>query len=184
MSKTTVAAPLPIGTKLAYGFGAVAYGIKDTAFSTFLLFFYSRVIGMPAEQVGFAIMLVLIIDAISDPLVGHISDNLHSRWGRRHPFMYFSALPVAVSFYLMWNPPDLSTEAMFFYLLIMAALVRSLITLFEVPSTSLIAELTSDYDERTKLVGYRGFSAIQAALGSPLSRIRSSSHKQKSTRWD
>ncbi|MEE4239716.1 MAG: MFS transporter [Anderseniella sp.] len=157
--------PLTLGTKVAYGFGAVAYGIKDTAFSTFLLFFYSRVIGMPAEQVGFAIMLVLIIDAISDPLVGHVSDNLHSRWGRRHPFMYFSALPVAVSFFLMWNPPDLSNEAMFFYLLIMAALVRTLITLFEVPSTSLIAELTSDYDERTKLVGYRGFFGYLGGLG-------------------
>ena len=165
MSNTESASPLPLGTKVAYGFGAVAYGVKDTAFSTFLLFFYSRVIGMPAEQVGFAIMLVLIIDAISDPLVGHISDNLHSRWGRRHPLMYFSALPAAVSFFFMWNPPDLSTEAMFFYLLIMAALVRTLITLFEVPSSSLIAELTSDYDERTKLVGYRGFFGYSGGIG-------------------
>jgi len=56
--------PLPLSTKVAYGFGAVAYGVKDNAFSVFLLFFYSRVVGMPAEQVGLAIMLVLIIDGI------------------------------------------------------------------------------------------------------------------------
>lgn len=165
MSDTPGAETLPLGTKVAYGFGAVAYGVKDNAFTVFLLFFYSRVMGMPAEQVGLAIMLVLIIDAISDPLVGHISDNLHSRWGRRHPFMYFSALPVSVSFYFLWNPPDLSPESMFFYLLIMAVLVRTLITLFEVPSTSLIAELTPDYDERTKLVGYRGFFGYLGAIG-------------------
>ena len=157
--------PLPLSTKVAYGFGAVAYGVKDNAFSVFLLFFYSRVVGMPAEQVGLAIMLVLIIDAISDPLVGHISDNLHSRWGRRHPFMYFSALPVSVSFFFLWNPPVLSADAMFFYLLAMAVLVRTLITLFEVPSTSLIAELTPDYDERTKVIGYRGFFGYLGGIG-------------------
>ena len=156
---------LPLSTKICYGIGAIAYGVKDNAFAVFLLFFYSRVIGLPAEQVGLAIMLVLIIDAISDPMVGHLSDNLHSRWGRRHPFMYFSALPVAVSFFFLWNPPDLSDDAMFFYLLLMAALVRTLITLFEVPSTSLIAELTSDYDERTKLVGYRGFFGYLGGVG-------------------
>jgi Na+/melibiose symporter-like transporter len=59
---------LPLVMKLAYGFGAVAYCVKGDAFSVFLLFFYSRSIGMPAEQVGLAIMLVLIVDAISDPL--------------------------------------------------------------------------------------------------------------------
>ncbi|MDZ7784657.1 MAG: MFS transporter [Halioglobus sp.] len=156
---------LPLHTKVAYGFGATAYGVKDNAFAIFLLFFYSRVIGMPAEQVGLAIMLVLIMDAISDPLVGHISDNFHSRWGRRHPFMYFSALPVSISFFFLWNPPDLSADLMFYYLLVMAVLVRTLITLFEVPSTSLIAELTPDYDERTKLVGYRGFFGYLGAIG-------------------
>ncbi len=153
----TQAGTLPFVTKLTYGFGAVAYGVKDTAFAVFLLFFYSRVVGMPAEQVGLAIMLVLIVDAISDPLVGYISDNLHSRWGRRHPFMYFSAIPVSVSFYFLWNPPELSHDVMFYYLLGVAILVRTLITFFEVPSTSLIAELTSDYDERTRVVGFRGF---------------------------
>lgn len=165
MSDARRAGSLPLGTKVAYGFGAAAYGVKDNAFAVFLLFFYSRVIGMPAEQVGLAIMLVLIIDAISDPLVGHISDHFHSRWGRRHPFMYFSALPVSASFFLLWNPPELSPEAMFFYLLVVAVLVRTLITLFEVPSTSLIAELTSDYDERTKIVGYRGFFGYLGGIG-------------------
>tara|TARA_R110002049_G_scaffold9747_15_gene48896 strand:- start:3487 stop:4920 length:1434 start_codon:yes stop_codon:yes gene_type:complete len=165
MPNTPGAETLPLGTKVAYGFGAVAYGVKDNAFTVFLLFFYSRVIGMPAEQVGLAIMLVLIVDAISDPLVGHISDNLHSPWGRRHPFMYFSALPVSISFYFLWNPPELSSELMFYYLLAMAVLVRTLITLFEVPSTSLIAELTPDYDERTKLVGFRGFFGYLGAIG-------------------
>ncbi|MEM9256774.1 MAG: MFS transporter [Pseudomonadota bacterium] len=156
---------LPSKTKLAYGFGAVAYGVKDNAFAVFLLFFYSRVMGIPAEQAGLAIMLALIVDALSDPFVGHLSDNLHSRWGRRHPFMYLAAIPVSISFMLLWNPPDLSTDGLFCYLLFMAILVRTLITLFEVPSSSLIAELTSDYDERTKLVSYRGFFGYLGGIG-------------------
>ncbi len=156
---------LPLKTKISYGIGAIAYGVKDNAFAVFLLYFYSRVVGMPAEQVGLAIMLVLIIDAISDPLVGHISDNFHSRLGRRHPFMYFSALPVSVCFYFLWSPPELAPEAMFFYLLAMAVLVRTLITLYEVPSSSLIAELTSDYDERTKIVSFRAFFGYSGGIG-------------------
>jgi len=112
---------------------------------------------LPPQQVGLAIMLVLIVDAISDPVVGHVSDNLHSRWGRRHPFMYAAAVPVAVSFYFLWHPPDLPNGQMFFYLLFVAILVRTLITLYEIPSTSLVSELTYEYDERTTLLSYRYF---------------------------
>lgn len=91
-------ARLPLATKLAYGIGAVAYGVKDNGFGFFLLMFYSQVIGLDAGMVGLAIMIALILDAISDPIVGYWSDNLHSKWGRRHPFIYASAVPVALTY--------------------------------------------------------------------------------------
>ena len=90
-----------LSTKLYYGIGSVAYGVKDNGFAYFLLLYYNQVLGLPAQWVGGAIMVALIFDAISDPIVGYASDNLHSRWGRRHPFMYAAAVPVAFSFYLL-----------------------------------------------------------------------------------
>lgn len=147
---------LSLVTKLAYGFGAVAYGIKDGGFAYFLLLFYSQVIGLDAGAVGVAITMALIVDAISDPIVGYWSDNLHSRWGRRHPFLYASAIPVAATYYLLWNPPiGWSNGALFWYLFALAVLIRTFITLNETPSSALTPELTADYDERATLISWR-----------------------------
>lgn len=147
-----------LSTKLFYGSGSVAYGVKDSGFAYFLLFFYSNVLGLNPQLAGLAILLALVCDAISDPLVGHFSDQLHSKWGRRHPFMYASIIPIGISFFLIWNPPaGLDQIGLFFYLFAMAVLVRTCITFFEVPSTSLVAELTDDYDQRTSMLGYRYF---------------------------
>ena len=152
-------------TKLLYGFGTVAYGIKDNGFNFLLLIFYNQLLGLPAQLVGLAIMIALIIDGFSDPLIGHISDRFHSRLGRRHFFMYLSALPCAVAYYLLWNPPmGLGTDALFWYLLITAIIVRILIALYEVPSAALLAELTEDYDLRTSLVAYRFFFGYLGAV--------------------
>jgi len=144
-------------TKFSYGIGAVAYGVKDNGFGYFLLFYYSQVLGLPSYRASLAIFIALFVDALSDPLVGTASDRLHSRWGRRHPFMYLSALPIAFSFYLLWNPPALDSQALFYYLVVMAVLVRTFLTFFEVPSTALAPELTDSYDERTTLSTIRHF---------------------------
>ena len=143
--------------KLAYGFGATAFGVKNNGIDYFLLMFYSLVVGMDPALVGLALAIALVFDAISDPLVGYLSDNLHSRWGRRHPFMYFSALPLGIAYLMLWNPPDWSDTQLFVYLTMLCILVRTLITLYETPSAALAAELTEDYDQRTKLIGLRNF---------------------------
>src|SRR5579872_2207687 len=134
-------------TKLFYGFGSVAYGVKDHGFTQLLLFYYNQVVGLPARTVGTAILLVLFIDAFADPIVGQISDNLRTRWGRRHPFMYASALPVAVAYFFLWNPPHLPRGGLFFYLVGIIIVVRTFITMYEIPSSALVAELTPDYNQ-------------------------------------
>ena len=150
--------PLSLSTKLYYGVGSVAFGVKDNGFAYLLLLFYNQVLHLPAQWVGAGIMLALFFDAFSDPVVGHLSDNLHSRWGRRHPFMYAAALPVAVGYYVLWNPPEgLSPAGLFAFFVVMAIVVRTSITFYELPSTALVAELTEDYDERTSLLGFRFF---------------------------
>jgi len=147
-----------LSTKLYYGLGSVAYGVKDNGFAYLLLLFYNQVLHLPATWVGTGIMLALMVDAVTDPIVGYVSDNLHSRWGRRHPFMYASALPVAAMYYVLWTPPEgLSQEALFAYFLAVAILVRIFITFYEIPSTALVSELTDDYDQRTSMLGFRFF---------------------------
>lgn len=147
---------LSLPTRLFYGAGSIAFGVKDNGFSYFLLIFYNQVMGLSAKTVGVAIMIALFVDAFLDPIVGQLSDNTRSRWGRRHPFMYAAAIPVAVSYLLLWNPPaGLSHEQLFFYLIATAILIRSFITCYEIPSSALAAELTTEYDERTKLLSYR-----------------------------
>lgn len=150
--------PLGLGTKVAFGYGAVASGVKNQGFAYFLLIFYSQVIGVDARLVGLAITIALVFDAISDPLVATWSDNLHSRWGRRHPFMYAAALPVALAYLLIWNPPEgWSDGALFFWLVSLAILIRTLMTFFEVPATALAPELVAEYDARSSLLSLRTF---------------------------
>lgn len=150
------APPLARRTKLALGIGAIAPGVKTGAFDFFLLIYYSQVIGLDARLVGLAILVALVFDAISDPIVGYWSDNLHSAWGRRHPFMYVSALPVALSFFLLWNPPEgASQQLLFWYVLGCAVVIRTAITFFETPSSALVPEITQDYHERTSLYSIR-----------------------------
>jgi Na+/melibiose symporter-like transporter len=156
---------LPLSTKLLYGLGSVAFGVKDNGFSYLLLLFYNQVVGLPAPLVGLAIMLVMIADSFIDPIIGQVSDNWRSKLGRRHPFMYASALPVAVSYLALWNPPHgWSQGALFGYLVVAALVIRTFITFYEVPSSALAAELTQDYDQRTALMSYRYFFAWVGGL--------------------
>lgn len=142
-------------TMASYGMGAAAYGVKDSGFGTFLLLFYNQVVGVPAATVGFVVMCALVIDAFVDPTVGFLSDRTRSRWGRRHPWMYGAALPIMLGWLLLWNPPTSSEQAALGWLFAVAVLVRSAVSAYEVPSQALAAELSGDYDERTRIMAYR-----------------------------
>ena len=140
-----------------FGSGGAANGIAQNGVSYFLLVYYNQVLGLPASHASLALMIALFSDAITDPLVGYLSDNWKSRWGRRHPFLYFSIIPVGLSYSLLWNVPSwvVGETALFFYLLICIIGFRFSLTCFQIPSMSLAAELTSDYDERTRLFSAR-----------------------------
>lgn len=152
---TLAADRVPFPTKIAYGIGAMAYGIKDNGFSVFLLLFYNQVVGLPAGLVGSVIAVALIFDAMIDPLIGVLSDRTHTRWGRRHPWLYASALPIALTWMLLWFPPEGSQATVLGWLLVTAILARAAIATNEVPSLAMAPELTLDYHERTAVLRYR-----------------------------
>jgi Na+/melibiose symporter-like transporter len=153
-------------TKHAYGFGEIAEGVKNTAFTTFLLFYFNQVLGLSGTLAGVALFTATALDAVSDSLMGSYSDRFVHRWGRRHLFMYASVIPLAVTFALLWSPPaGASQTVLFLWLLAFAIGVRQSMTLFHVPHMALGAELTSDYQERTGIVAYRtAYGVLGVAL--------------------
>ncbi len=156
---------LSLGTRLAYGLGQLAEGVKTTAFSTFLLFYYNQVLGLSGAAAGLALGIATVVDAVTDPLMGSISDNLRHRWGRRHLFMYAAVLPLAVTYTLLFMPPaGLGPTGLFWWLLGGTIAVRLAMTLYGVPHMALGAELSSDYRERTAIVAWRNIFSFVGAL--------------------
>ena len=165
-------AAVPLPTRVYYAMGAIAYGIKDNGFSVFLLLYYNQIIGLDAGLVGLMLLLALLLDALIDPAVGHWSDRTRTRWGRRHPWLYVSALPIFLGWLALWMPPDVSDELQLLWLLVFATLVRMSLSLNEVPSLALAPEMTQDYHERTSIIALRfffgwfgGLAMLAAAYG-------------------
>jgi glycoside/pentoside/hexuronide:cation symporter, GPH family len=133
--------------------GVPTTGIISNGIDYFLFFFYSQVIGLSAALTGLALAIALTFDAVANPLVGYLSDNWRSTLGRRLPFMYASILPLTILYVLVWYPPADSRLqwSLFGYLLVVLILLRLSMMMFDVPVRTLVAELTPDYDERTRL---------------------------------
>ncbi len=139
-----------------YGSAAISYGVKNNAFSYLLLIYANQVLGLPGYLASIALAVAMLWDAVTDLFIGHWSDKTRSRHGRRHPFMYAALLVLPAAFFGLFNPYIELTEAnTFTYVLVMAVLIRTGTTLFEVPSTSLLPELESQYDRRNKWLALR-----------------------------
>ncbi|ANY20989.1 Inner membrane symporter YicJ [Tsuneonella dongtanensis] len=156
MTVAADAPPLRRPTRLAYGFGSVADGIKSAAFSTYLLLYFNQVLGVKASVVSTAIALTLLVDAVVDPLIGRMSDLTRSKYGRRHPYIFAAAVPAAFFFGMTWFPPaGLSDFAMGVWIFGFAAFARASMSMYQVPANALGSELTQDYAERSRIYGLR-----------------------------
>ena len=120
---------VPFTSKVAFGIGQFAEGLKNTGFGLFILFYYNQVLELPGTLAGLALFIALVFDAVTDPLAGSLSDNTKSRLGRRHPFMYASALPLALAFLGLFSPPTgLGDWGLFAWLTVFAILTRGAMT--------------------------------------------------------
>jgi GPH family glycoside/pentoside/hexuronide:cation symporter len=147
---------LSTSTRAFFATGTIASSVVLNLTSSFILLYYSRVLGAPPALVGATLAIALIFDGVSDPIIGYMSDHTKSRWGRRHPYMYIAVVPVALLCWAVWNPPSsLGPIELVLYLIATIVPLRIALSVFEVPNVSLTAELTDDYDERTKLAVYR-----------------------------
>jgi len=149
--------PLARSTDWVFASAGIALGIVNTGLNFFLLLYYDQVLGLAPALAGLALALALVIDGITDPLVGVLSDRWRSRWGRRHPFLYASVIPLAGAYLAIWFPPvGADNQAgLFAYLLAVTVALRIAQTLFDVPTNALMPELTRDYEARTRLSMYK-----------------------------
>ncbi|MFT4768318.1 MAG: GPH family glycoside/pentoside/hexuronide:cation symporter [Glaciecola sp.] len=148
----------PLSTRLIYGAGGAVYAVKEAAYTMFILLFYTQVLGLNGTLTGLIVALSLIWDAVSDPLVGTLSDRLRSKHGRRHPYMALSIVPLGLGFIGLFSPPDalLGSDALLAaWLLFWSLWVRTFVTTFSIPHLALSAEITNDYQGRSQILGAR-----------------------------
>jgi GPH family glycoside/pentoside/hexuronide:cation symporter len=123
------------------------------------------VVGLDARLASIAALVGIIWDAVNDPLVGILTDRMHSRWGRRRPFLLFFAIPFGASFVLLWWAPPWHSQIALAVTITLAFMISDTFeTLCGVPFTSLLPELSPDYDERTTLTSFRIFFNLMASL--------------------
>ena len=147
---------LPLGTIAVYSMPPLGLGFMFMLVSLLLLKFSTDVLLIAPAAMGTIFMVSRLWDAVSDPLAGYFSDRTSSRFGRRRPFMAASALPIGLTFWMMWSPPASLEGGMLVAWMAVAVLgFYSAMTLMIVPHTSLGAELTTSYHDRTRVFGVR-----------------------------
>ena len=156
---------LPLATKAVYGTGQFVDSVSGTALATFLLFYLTAVCGLSGSLTGASLFLALAVDAFIDPFVGSFSDNTHSRWGRRHIFMFASFVPMFVGLGMLFSVPvGMSGMSLFVYVTAMALLLRFGLSAYIVPYIALGAELSDDYLERSRVIAWRSFFSVPATI--------------------
>lgn len=161
-------------TKLAYGAGDLGPAITANILVFYLMFFFTNVVGLNVGLASVILLIGKVWDAVNDPLVGVLSDRTKSKWGRRHPWMFWGAIPFGVFFFLQWIIPKFSDNpvtnqwGLFWYYVIIAILSQSFYTIVNLPYTALTPELTQDYNERTSLNSFRFAFSIGGSIFSLL----------------
>jgi glycoside/pentoside/hexuronide:cation symporter, GPH family len=165
--ETAPADRIPFLQKLAYGLGAFVNNTLAAAIGGMLIIL-NLGFGVNPALVGLASSLPRITDALTDPLMGFLSDNTRSRWGRRRPYIFVGAFLAGLTYIALWWLPVGKTEMWYFwYFTIGSTLFYVGYTIFATPWVALGYELTPDYHERTRLMGVQNFIGQLAYLVSP-----------------
>ena len=162
---STAPARLSFLTKLVYGSGDWGMASFGTLRQVFYAIFLTDAVGLEARLASVAALVGILWDALNDPIVGMLSDNLRTRWGRRRPFLLLFAIPFGLSFLLLWWAPPWQSQLALMITVTLAFMISDTMqTLVVVPFFALTPEITQDYDERTRLTGYRMFFNLLASL--------------------
>jgi glycoside/pentoside/hexuronide:cation symporter, GPH family len=156
---------LPLWVKVLYGVGDIPITILMGIFGLFVLFFYNSVMGLSSLLVGIGTSAGLVLDAVLDPYIGYLSDRSRHWLGRRHAFMLPGAVIMGPCFFLLFSPPrGLPTAGLFLWLLGCSVALRASSAVYRIPYLSLGAELSQDYDDRTRTMAVRALFGLFGTL--------------------
>ncbi len=158
------------GNMVTYSLGECANSLVMNGIFGFAMLFYTKSLGLDPKWAGLAMSLSVFWEAVTEPVMGHISDNTRSRWGRRHPYMLVGGLLMALCSYLIWTVPGAcrgSQSAVFWYLVGMNLLLRTGLTMFFIPYLALGFEMCDDYHGRARLQGIRQVLNMAANFAGP-----------------
>jgi GPH family glycoside/pentoside/hexuronide:cation symporter len=160
-------AKLPLRTKLGFGVCDLGGNLFFTAMGFFTLSYLTDTVGIGAAAAGTIFLVGKIWDGAIDPFIGFISDRTKSRWGRRRPYILFSAVPLLFAMWLFFTNPHIASPFWAAaWALFALCLLNTVYSLVNIPYSSLTPELTQDYHERTSLNGFRfGFAVFGTILG-------------------
>jgi GPH family glycoside/pentoside/hexuronide:cation symporter len=151
---------VPLKEKLAVGAGGLPAFMGNVAVQSTAQPFYVMMLNVSPALLGAVIAIPRFWDALTDPIMGRISDRWHSRHGRRRPFIFLGAILMAICFGLIWMPsPQWSESVLLGWFLATSLLFFTCYTIFAVPFTSLTFEMTPNYNERTTIMGYTTFAS-------------------------
>lgn len=157
-----------LSRRLAWGLGGGADSLVMNGINQLVLPIYNVGLGLDALLVGLAQTIPRFIDALFDPLLGNLSDNTRSRWGRRRPYIFAGAIGCAVCFAVLWVPSRHWGQGTLFAFLLAASILYYLFySIFIVPYTALGFELTSDSNERTRVLAWRVYFSLAFGLSVP-----------------
>jgi len=169
-SVTAEGSNLSFWTKVVYGSGDWSLSSFVTLRQIFYAIFLTDAVGLEPRLASLAALLGIIWDAVNDPLVGTLSDRVRTRWGRRRPFLLLFSLPFGAGFLLLWwAPPWQSQLGLMVHVTLAYMISDTLQSLVSVPFYALTPDMTSDYDERTRLIGYRMLFNLLASLAAAVS---------------
>lgn len=158
---------IPFAQKFVYGLGALINNLLAASIGGMLIVL-NLGLGMNPALVGLIGAIPRLTDAVTDPLMGYISDNTRSRWGRRRPYIFVGAIIAGLVFALLWQAPRGQSESFYFWFFLVGSFVFYLgYTIYATPWVALGYELTPDYHERTRLMGTQNFIGQFAYVISP-----------------
>jgi len=155
---------ISVGSKFGYGIGDFAFNASYQMIAFFLLIFYTDVFGISPAVAGSIFLFSKVWDAVSDPIMGYITDRTNSRWGKKRPYIFFGAVPLGISIFLLFAAPGLQGNLKIIYALLTFLLFCTAITVTNVPYGSLTAAMTTDSNERSSISGYRMTFALLGTL--------------------
>lgn len=159
---------VPWTQKAGWALGSVGDQVMMNGFGTLALPIYNIGLGVSPVLLGYAMALPRILDAITDPIMGNLSDNTRTRWGRRRPYIFLGAILCALLFALLWFPPvSMAKPVIFGYFLLVSILFYLAYTIFAVPRGALGFEICTDYNDRTTLFAINAVFASLAGFGIP-----------------